>query len=83
MCIALISSYHYVYSSDFQIIAITETWLKDYILNNEILPTGYFIYRNGQQCRGGGVMLAIDNNITSRLIESHNILEAITVSVFL
>ena len=72
-----------MYSSDFQIIAITETWLKDYILNNEILPTGYVIYRNDRQSRGGGVMLAIDNNITSRLIECHNILEAITVLVSL
>ena len=53
------------------------------MLNNEILLSGYIIYRNDRQSRGGGVMLAIDNNITSRLIESHNILEAITVSVYL
>ena len=73
----------YIYSSEFQIIAITETWFRDYNLNNEILPSNFTICRNDFHSSGVGVMLAIDDTITSSLIESHNTLEAITVSVSL
>ena len=48
-----------VYSSTFNIIGLTETWLKDSILNSEILPTGYTIYRLDHPSRGGGVLLAV------------------------
>ena len=47
----------FVYSNDFKIIAITETWLHDYIYNGEILPTGYTIYRKDGSSRGGGSCL--------------------------
>ena len=71
----------FVYCHDFQIVAITESWLKPYILDNEILPTGYNIFRNDRSSRGGGVMLAVKDTITSKLIAKHNSLEAIIVSV--
>ena len=66
---------------DFQIVAITETWLKSYILDSEILPTGCNIFRNDRHSRGGGIMLAVKDNITSKLIGKHSSLEAIVVSV--
>ena len=34
-----------VYSNDFYIIAITETWLNASILDHEILPSGYLLHR--------------------------------------
>ena len=30
-----------IYSKDYDIIAITETWLSDNLLNQKIIPTGY------------------------------------------
>ena len=42
------------------IFAITETWLTNYIYNNEILPSNFAIYRNDRESRGGGVLLAVD-----------------------
>ena len=49
----------FIYRSRFKIIAITETWLADYILDNEILPTRFKMFRNDRDSRGGGVLLAI------------------------
>ena len=36
----LTSFQSFVYSSDFSVIAVTETWLHDYIFDNEILSSG-------------------------------------------
>jgi len=45
--------------SDPHIIAISETWLKPHILDNEILPIGYTIFRNDHHSGRGGVLLAV------------------------
>ena len=52
-----------IYSHDFEIITITETWLSDNIFDNEILPTYYRIYRNDRGSRGGRVGWQADENI--------------------
>ena len=57
-----------IYSKDYDIIAITETWLSDNILDQEIIPTGYTIYRNDRSSRGGGVMLAVKHSIPSHAL---------------
>ena len=66
----------FVYSSDYDIIALTETWLSDCIFDNEILPTGYNIYRADQATR------VIKQSISSHLLSIPNNLEAILVQVF-
>jgi len=71
----------YVYSLDLDIVALTETWLTDSIFNNEILPVDFAIYRKDRGSRGGGVMLAVRDCISSKLISSPDNLEIITVSV--
>ena len=71
----------FVYSSALDLIALTETWLKSYIYNNELIPTNYAIYRNDRTSRGGGVMLAIKNNISSSLVHSPTHLELLTVTL--
>jgi len=53
----------FVYCSDPDIIAITESWLKPHILANEILPTGYAIFRNDRHSHGSGVMIVAKSNI--------------------
>ena len=55
----------FVYTLNYQIIAITETWLTSSIYNNEILPTQYTIYRSDRNSRGGGIMIAINQSIPS------------------
>ena len=48
---------------------ITETWLTDFVANNEIAPENYTIYHRDRGSRGG-VMIAVSNTIlqTSFLI---------------
>ena len=63
--------------TDFDIVAITETWLKAEITNCELLPGQNFtIHRNDRANRtGGGVMLAVRNNIFNlrrKDLESNN-----------
>jgi exonuclease III len=48
-----------VYSEDPDIVCVNETWLNEDIKNSEILHSGYNIFRNDRESRGGGVLLAI------------------------
>ena len=50
-----------VYSENFDIITVTETWLNNAISNKEILPIGYHIVRRDRRSekRGGGVLMAL------------------------
>ena len=71
----------FVYSSIYKIIAVTETWLNLQILDNEILPTNFVIYRKDRDSRGGGVMLAVHESLQSKLIVSPFNLEVLSVEV--
>ena len=50
-----------VYSENFDIIIVTETWLNNTISNKEILPIGYNIVRRDRRSekRSGGVLMAL------------------------
>ena len=51
-------------ANQFDVIALTETWLDSSISNHELLPTGYrIIRRDRENKRGGGVLLAVNNSI--------------------
>ena len=59
-----------VYGLDLDVICLTETWLNKSIMDHEILPTAYNIYR----CHhgggiGGGVMTAVKRTLSSTLHE--------------
>ena len=71
----------FVYSSDFSIVCITETWLNSDIFDNEILPSGYSIYRKDRDSRGGGVLLAIKDGISSSQLPSPSDIETVTVLI--
>ena len=68
-----------VYTKNFDIICVTETWLNNTVFNNEILPTSYTIYRKDRVNRGGGVLVAIHNSIPSQLCHTSNSIEIISV----
>ena len=65
----------------FRLNCLTETWLKSYIYNNKLIPTNYVVYRNDRTPHGGGVMLAVNNNISSSLIYNPTYLELLTVTL--
>ena len=71
----------FIYSSSFNVIAIVETWLSPFITDNEILPTGYSIYRKDRKSRGGGVLLAIYHSLPSLQLQSPPDLEVATVQI--
>lgn len=52
-----------MYSIRPTIVSVTETWLSSNIYNNEILPTGYSLFRADRPSRGGGALLAILSDI--------------------
>lgn len=68
-----------VYTKNFDIICVTETWLNNTVFNNEILPTSYTIYRKDRANRGGGVLIAINNSIPSQLCHISDSIEMISV----
>ena len=49
----------YIYSSDFDVICLIETWLSESVFDQEILPINCNIYRKDRHSRGGGVLIAI------------------------
>ena len=61
---------YYVYSMDFSIVALTETWLTDSIFNNEILPRDFSIYRKDRRSIGGGVLLAARDCLSNKVLSS-------------
>ena len=58
---------------DYDIIIITETWLREYILNSELGLSNFVIYRwdrppvLGRGQRGGGVLIAVHSRFESEL----------------
>ena len=71
----------FVYTFNFCIICITETWLSDYICDGEILPAGYILYRKDRHSRGGGVLIAVKESLFSCIIQSPPDLEIVTVKL--
>ena len=71
----------YIYAADFDVIAITETWLSDNIYSNEILPNNYNIIHRDRDTRGGGVLLAVKNSIPFKQLPVPDEIEIITVEI--
>jgi len=49
----------------YDLVVITETFLSEEILNSEIVPSDYCVYRKDRNWHGGGVMIAVRNDIPS------------------
>ncbi|KAH0816060.1 hypothetical protein GEV33_006731 [Tenebrio molitor] len=65
-------------AENYDVLAITETWLSSDVYNNEILDARYSIYRNDRNAlnsikgRGGGVMLAVSSKYESLQLTNVN-----------
>lgn len=51
----------------------------DSIFNNEVIPSGYSLYRKDRSSRGGGVLVAVSDSIPSSACSSPVELEVVTV----
>lgn len=45
------------------VVVLTETWLRNDVLDSELVPDGYVIMRRDRGSRGGGVALIISKDI--------------------
>ena len=70
-----------VYSKNYPIYCITETWLNDSIFDYEILPTNYTIFRKDRRSRSGGVLVAIVSSLSCYEVASPPDLEDISVKI--
>ena len=64
----LIDFQNFVYSSNYNLIGLTETWVDSIKLDNEILPKGYTIYCRDKCTRGGRVLITIEGSVSSQKI---------------
>ena len=60
----------YIYTSIHDVLVLTETWLAQEIPHKELLPTGFTIYCNDRPTRGGGVLIALNYYVPSKLLTS-------------
>lgn len=49
------------------LVAITETWLDEFVGDSEVCLTGYTIMRNDRNRRGGGVAILVSNRLGHRV----------------
>lgn len=67
--------YSSVSECEFDVIALTETWLHDDVSSSELFPAEYFVYRKDRnfnathQSRGGGVLIALKSHILAEVID--------------
>ena len=73
----------YIYAADYDVLAITETWLSGSIYSNEILPNNYNIICRDCDTRGGGVLLAIKNSIPFKQLPVPDDIEILSVEITL
>ena len=70
-----------VYSSCYNIICVTETWLSNYIYDKEILPCKFTIFRKDRESRGGGVLIAVNECLPCNSIPTPPHIEVIAIRV--
>jgi len=70
-----------VYTENFDIIAITETWLLNNIFTNEIFPTSFTVLRKDRDSRGGGVLLALKSSLTTMQLPFPSDLEIVSAEI--
>lgn len=51
------------------VLVITETWLHAHVQDSEVVPSTYRLIRKDRESRGGGVAIAIKNNIAFTLMD--------------
>ena len=77
-----VSSLFFILDSfNFDIFLVSETWLTDHILDNEITPPNYRIFRRDRSSRGGGVAIFVRLSLCARLLSFPAGFECIVVEL--
>ena len=65
-----------VFAHQFDVVALTETWLHNSVTNHEVIPNGYQIIRRDRQMekRGGGILLAVKETIKYDSLELSSVI---------
>ena len=62
--------------------ALTETWnLSPFILDGEVIPAGFALYRHDRPTHGGGVLVAVQHTLPCRWLPSPSHLEIVSVEL--
>ena len=77
----ILSFLSFVYSSEYSIYYICETWLSDFVYDHEILPANFTVYRKDRPSRGGGILVAVSNVFDSVHLSSPADLEIVTIQL--
>uniref|UniRef100_A0A1X7SGX5 Endonuclease/exonuclease/phosphatase domain-containing protein n=1 Tax=Amphimedon queenslandica TaxID=400682 RepID=A0A1X7SGX5_AMPQE len=74
-----------IHSSKIDLFACTESWLTPLVFNKEFIPPDYLVFRYDRDSRGGGVFLAVRDNIPCSFVPPghDSILEQVTVTITL
>lgn len=84
--------YNNTLQSEYDLVAITETWLKDGVSDNEVINNNYILFRSDRKfdlcnkTRGGGVLLAVKDNLkaTSVPVNLQNVeIDLLCVKIYL
>lgn len=59
------------------IILGTESWLDDSILDHEVFPRCFNVYRKDRSLHGGGVFLLVNNNLQSHQLDLAENIESV------
>lgn len=54
------------------VLVITETWLHADVQDSEVIPSSYKLIRKDRESRGGGVAIAIKNNVAFTVLDGIN-----------
>uniref|UniRef100_A0A1X7SRD4 Tick transposon n=1 Tax=Amphimedon queenslandica TaxID=400682 RepID=A0A1X7SRD4_AMPQE len=76
--------FSFIFSSDYHIVAITETWCCGDMKDREFLPNRYSVFRKDRDSRGGGVftvLLAFSDSLATRQLNSPDTLKLLAVEV--
>jgi len=71
----------YRHFKSFHHLSITSCGLTDSIYDQEILPTNFTIYHKDQDSSGGGVKIAVRNNINTEIIPLDCCLEVLSLKI--
>lgn len=69
------------FSCNYHILVFTETWLNDSYFNAEILCNKYNIFRRDRGSYGGGVLIAVSNDLSCERLPNDSNIEFVAVAV--
>lgn len=70
-----------VLTENFDVVAVTETWLNDNITNNMLSIPGYIFLRNDRLARGGGVGIYLKHHLKYTQIQTNNEIEQLWIQI--